>query len=244
MATHKKQTDISIKGRIFSILADRTRLSILSELEKEAGTVSEIQERLGIEQSLASHQLRTLRESGFVEKNGRKFEINGKIMPLLEAAERVADKLSGKLISKEPETWLAMEPRDAIGHEDEIILGKAIELKKSSSRKKVPLKKIGEISNFFNNDLEEHFRTEENGIFKTMGKEAGRLASDHNLLRGKFRELEKLLDGFGRGEGKKRNRLLKTKSGRHFRLQEISGEILKLLDEHVRREQAAMKELG
>lgn len=49
------------------VLADQTRLSVLESLISGPKHVGAIQKELGIEQSLLSHHLQTLRESGLVE---------------------------------------------------------------------------------------------------------------------------------------------------------------------------------
>jgi ArsR family transcriptional regulator len=48
------------------MLADETRLSVLRQLAAGPKFVYELNDRLGIEQSLMSHHLRTLRRAGFV----------------------------------------------------------------------------------------------------------------------------------------------------------------------------------
>lgn len=49
------------------VLADQTRLAVLESLISGPKHVGTIQKELGIEQSLLSHHLQTLRESGLVE---------------------------------------------------------------------------------------------------------------------------------------------------------------------------------
>lgn len=49
------------------IIADNTRLSVLEILMESPKHVGEINERLGIEQSLLSHHLKVLRQAGLVE---------------------------------------------------------------------------------------------------------------------------------------------------------------------------------
>lgn len=55
-------------ARIFSALADVTRLSILQLLRTRSATVSEICEELGYRQANVSKQLGVLRQHGFVER--------------------------------------------------------------------------------------------------------------------------------------------------------------------------------
>lgn len=49
------------------ILADETRLMILREIKLEAKTVTEINKRLKIDQSLLSHHLKILKDADFVK---------------------------------------------------------------------------------------------------------------------------------------------------------------------------------
>lgn len=56
----------SCAGRLKAI-ADETRLAVVRHLMKGECHVGEIQEALGIEQSLLSHHLRCLREAGIVD---------------------------------------------------------------------------------------------------------------------------------------------------------------------------------
>ena len=52
--------------RLFKVLGDESRLRILQALEQGERSVSEILERTGLAQTLASFHLRTLREAGVV----------------------------------------------------------------------------------------------------------------------------------------------------------------------------------
>ena len=49
------------------VLADPTRLAVLEALMAAPQHVGALQQRLGVEQSLLSHHLQTLREAGLVE---------------------------------------------------------------------------------------------------------------------------------------------------------------------------------
>lgn len=51
----------------FGVLANQTRLKILDALTKKAMTVSELCKKLGLEQSLISHNLARMRCCGFVD---------------------------------------------------------------------------------------------------------------------------------------------------------------------------------
>lgn len=67
------------------VLADATRLAVLELLMESPRQVREMNQRLGIEQSLLSHHLKTLRDSGFVvaERDGK--TIRYRLAPELEA---------------------------------------------------------------------------------------------------------------------------------------------------------------
>ena len=54
-------------SKVFKVISDPTRLSILFLLQKEELSVGSISLALDIEQSAISHQLRTLRESRLVK---------------------------------------------------------------------------------------------------------------------------------------------------------------------------------
>ncbi len=74
--------------RFFGTLADPTKLTILQSLEREPLTVSEICVVLDMEQSRVSHNLRTLKDLGFVsctvEGRSRRYTLDEKtIKPLL-----------------------------------------------------------------------------------------------------------------------------------------------------------------
>ena len=49
------------------VLADQTRLSVVRLLIDQSLTVGELNETLGVEQTLLSHHLRVLRDAGIVE---------------------------------------------------------------------------------------------------------------------------------------------------------------------------------
>ncbi len=58
---------------MLKVLADETRLAVVRQLTDGPKHVGEINESLGLEQSLLSHHLRILRESGLVnsERDGK-----------------------------------------------------------------------------------------------------------------------------------------------------------------------------
>jgi len=54
-------------AELLKVLADETRLAVLRQLLDGPRHVGEINEPLGLEQSLLSHHLRVLRDAGLVE---------------------------------------------------------------------------------------------------------------------------------------------------------------------------------
>src|SRR5512142_2262188 len=84
--------------RLFKVLGDESRLRILQALDQGERSVSEILERTGLPQTLASFHLRTLREAGVVttERKGPFifYSLADASLPnLLEACSRYAAKL-------------------------------------------------------------------------------------------------------------------------------------------------------
>lgn len=85
--------------RLFKVLGDESRLRILQTLEPGERSVSEILERTGLAQTLASFHLRALREAGLVraERKGP-FVFYSLADPslanLLEACSRYAETLT------------------------------------------------------------------------------------------------------------------------------------------------------
>lgn len=49
------------------VLADETRMMVIREIKHEGKTVSEINKKIKIDQSLLSHHLKILRDAGLVE---------------------------------------------------------------------------------------------------------------------------------------------------------------------------------
>lgn len=74
---------------LFSVLSDRTRLKILSALSITPMCVGDISLLLGINQTTVSHQLKALRNFGFVE-----FRRSGKVIFYSVAEEKVGDIFS------------------------------------------------------------------------------------------------------------------------------------------------------
>ncbi len=85
--------------RLFKVLGDENRLRILQTLEQGERSVSEILERTGLAQTLASFHLRTLREAGIVttERKGPfiYYSLADPSLPnLLDACSKYAATLS------------------------------------------------------------------------------------------------------------------------------------------------------
>lgn len=78
---------------LLKVLADETRLAIVEQLMDGPRHVGEINEELQIEQSLLSHHLRVLRESGLVTS-----ERDGKAV-LYRLAKKVQKGRGGKAIN-------------------------------------------------------------------------------------------------------------------------------------------------
>jgi len=82
-SSHKRASAVSEHGtpaatadpcvQKLRVLADRTRLSVLKAVIDEPRYVRDLMDLLGIEQSLLSHHLRVLRDSGLVaaERDGK-----------------------------------------------------------------------------------------------------------------------------------------------------------------------------
>lgn len=68
-------------------LADETRLSVVRHLMKGACHVGEIQLALGIEQSLLSHHLRSLRDAGIVQASRDGKAVLYRLTPDLERSK-------------------------------------------------------------------------------------------------------------------------------------------------------------
>lgn len=81
----------------FNTLSSEPRLKIINLLRKKKMNVSEIQEALGYEQSVISHNLKRLRICGFVSSNVKKkyryYNLNKKtISPILALIDKHMEK--------------------------------------------------------------------------------------------------------------------------------------------------------
>lgn len=87
----------------FGTLTSKYRLQIINLLRESPKTVTKIQEKLNIEQTLLSHNLKRLRHCGFVEveQKGkyRTYRLNKKtIMPLMKIIDKHMEKFCIKII--------------------------------------------------------------------------------------------------------------------------------------------------
>ncbi len=85
--------------RLFKVLGDENRLRILQALEQGERSVSEILDKTGLPQTLASFHLRTLREAGVVTTERRGpfifYSLADASLPnLLEACSKYAGTLA------------------------------------------------------------------------------------------------------------------------------------------------------
>ncbi len=83
--------------QFFGTLADQTKLAIIKELRKHPQSVSELCNKLDLEQSRVSHNLRKLKKLGFVDvvAQGKKrvYSIDKKtILPLLKLIDKHVEK--------------------------------------------------------------------------------------------------------------------------------------------------------
>lgn len=90
----------------FSTLTSNSRLKIINLLRKGHMNVSEIQDKLKLEQSIISHDLQRLRRCGFVivEKKGkyRHYSLNEKtIKPLMSIIDKHMKEYCGKIVKRE-----------------------------------------------------------------------------------------------------------------------------------------------
>jgi len=77
---------------LLKLLADETRLNVVQQLMAGPKHVNELNENLGIEQSLLSHHLKVLRDGGIVEARR-----DGKAM-LYRLAPKVESRRAGQAI--------------------------------------------------------------------------------------------------------------------------------------------------
>ena len=82
MAATETSQEIDCSASL-KVLADQTRLAVVRLLIGDSMTVSELNESLGVEQTLLSHHLRVLRDAGIVEhrREGRsiRYSISGQV---------------------------------------------------------------------------------------------------------------------------------------------------------------------
>jgi ArsR family transcriptional regulator len=87
-----KTTDPSCASKL-KVLSDPTRLAVLEALMSGPKNVGELMEQLDVEQSLLSHHLAILRDTGLVEATRE-----GKTM-IYQLPESVSDSTAGKAIN-------------------------------------------------------------------------------------------------------------------------------------------------
>jgi ArsR family transcriptional regulator len=73
---------------MLKVLADETRLAVVEQLLDGPKHVGEINEQLGVEQSLLSHHLKVLREAGMVEAERDGKAVLYRLTPSVEAARK------------------------------------------------------------------------------------------------------------------------------------------------------------
>lgn len=103
---YPKENQIEQISKLFKVLGEKNRLHIVYALSKKSLCVHEIEEFLGVSQSLVSHQLKILRDAKIVKTERRRNEIiysldDDHIKILLEIAkehisEEVLEKEEGK----------------------------------------------------------------------------------------------------------------------------------------------------
>ncbi len=89
--------DEDIQMVFFKTIANRTRFTIVNTLKEKAKNVNQICKDTGYEQSLVSHNLRMLKQTGFVDvKQEGKYHVyyleKENVGPMLEAIQRHVQK--------------------------------------------------------------------------------------------------------------------------------------------------------
>lgn len=72
---YPKENQIEKIGKLFKVLGEKNRLHIVFALQTKSLCVHEIEELLGVSQSLVSHQLKILRDAKIVKTEKRKNEV-------------------------------------------------------------------------------------------------------------------------------------------------------------------------
>ncbi len=85
----------AVQTQIFKVLANPVRLRVLHALRKGEQSVSDLCQRLDVEQTSMSQQLSVLRANGFVSSDRRGASVyyaiaDSAVLDLLECADRVA----------------------------------------------------------------------------------------------------------------------------------------------------------
>lgn len=192
--------------KFFAVLADKNRLSIINLILEKDLTVGDISKKLGIEQSLLSHHLKILKDHGFVESKiegkNRIYTVNkDTVRPLMDIMRSHMQQFCGFACEYKILEWSKSGPMESINHETEVVMEKIRILKKYSNKKLKSKKELIEVSKFFNNTMNTHFKAEEETLFKAM-KERGEenivkdLLYEHKIMREKFAKLEKAVQDY------------------------------------------------
>jgi ArsR family transcriptional regulator len=75
-------------AKMLKVLADDVRLAVVEQLLDGPKHVGEINEQLGVEQTLLSHHLRVLREAGIVKAQRDGKSVLYRLSPAVESARR------------------------------------------------------------------------------------------------------------------------------------------------------------
>jgi ArsR family transcriptional regulator, nickel/cobalt-responsive transcriptional repressor len=75
-------------AKMLKVLADDVRLAVIEQLLEGPKHVGEINEQLGVEQTLLSHHLRVLREAGLVRSQRDGKSVLYRLAPAVEGARR------------------------------------------------------------------------------------------------------------------------------------------------------------
>jgi ArsR family transcriptional regulator len=75
-------------ARMLKVLADEVRLAVVEQLLDGPKHVAEMNEQLGVEQTLLSHHLRVLREAGIVQSQRDGKRVLYRLAPEVESARR------------------------------------------------------------------------------------------------------------------------------------------------------------
>jgi DNA-binding transcriptional ArsR family regulator len=94
-------------GTFFDMLSTRSRIEIIRSLHRGEKSVGEICKSVGTDRTNVSHQLRLLRECGFVfaRREGKKkiYSLNSEtVKPILDLAEKHVEKYCKLKLARKP----------------------------------------------------------------------------------------------------------------------------------------------